>query len=211
MGSLRELIRQAEGAGPEGQRGKALLELAFAAARAHLDTARRGLDVELTWPAASPIPALRVIRDVEAYHVAVQGSLGDLVSAHLDHALDAFFSFAEQPQKEAVQHGVKTLVQVDLQSFVDRDEPGESIAGTSFVVPERDDLLRADVRCWKYHLEEDLFAGHDTVVAYLLRTSEIDRSRTDLVGLVGFASQPVHMPAYVDEVVRLWKKLEAEP
>lgn len=174
---------------------KERLDLLLMAGKAKIRAYREEINEQFINPGAVDrvqIPGIRAIRYIEQYHVASKSGFNEQVSAHMERAIDAFFSIGgkDQSTKQAVQTGVKSLISTGLSAFIGATEAGESEARTYVVVPENNAFIRADVYAWKYNFSDNaLGANSDTATAYVLCKSVIDHNKLAIDELIYLVSE----------------------
>jgi hypothetical protein len=195
MGSITKMLQNISGADDDAKERKEQLEMLLKLARAKIETYKDKINMNFSNPGTIDkiqIPGNRAMRYIEQYHVVTKEGLSDKVSAHLDAAIDAFFSIGSEnvDTKKAVQGGVKSLISTALSGFIGSTEAGESEEIIYIVVPENNAFVRADIACWKYHFEQHKFIDQaDTAIAYVLCKSVIDHTKITLDELIYLATE----------------------
>ncbi|WP_335956446.1 hypothetical protein [Acinetobacter bereziniae] len=197
MGSITNAIKEITNADADAKLIKERLEILLTAAKAKIQLYKSEINENFTNPDQvnkKQIPGLRAIRYIEQYHVASSHSFNDVVSNHLDRAIDAFFSIGVDgtDTRNAIKGGIKALIQTALSAFVGNTSSGETEQKFYLVIPENNAFVRIDISCWKYTFDQTkVFADHDSAVAYVICKSVIDHTKLQIDELIYLTSEAI--------------------
>lgn len=197
MGSIHNAIKEITNEDADAKIIKERLEILLTAAKAKIQLYKAEINENFTNPDQvnkKQIPGLRAIRYIEQYHVASSHSFNDVVTNHLDRAIDAFFSIGVEgtDTRSSIKGGISALIQTALSAFVGTTAAGETEQKFYLVIPENNAFVRVDIACWKYTFDQTkVFANHDSAVAYVLCKSVIDHTKLQLDELIYLTSEAI--------------------
>ncbi|CEL58559.1 hypothetical protein RSOLAG1IB_08634 [Rhizoctonia solani AG-1 IB] len=167
------------------------------------------------------IPGNRAIRWAREYTVDVTEG----ASTNVNTIVDGFFAVGkaatdpdEDPKKKKdnVVEGFKSIVNGSLKAFIGNAEAGEHEEEKFFVFVQHNAIIRIDVRLWRYNFSSDggAIAGKKNVLCYIICASVVDRAALTFDEMIYLLSEHAgddKVEAYIDDLARIWKKMEILP
>jgi hypothetical protein len=164
---------------------KERLALLLATARGKLDKFELELNEMFRNPASMEgvqIVGDRAFEQYKIYSINITQS----PASDIKQVLEKFF----QGTENGVKDGILGLVEIGLNTVLGNRIVGESEQSMFFIVPDRLNLLRVDVKCWRYNFSsKDIINDAENAFCYIFTKSIIDHTKLTADELVYFISR----------------------
>jgi hypothetical protein len=107
-------------------------------------------------------------------------------AANIKEVLDKFF----QGTESSILDGIKGLIEIGLNTILGNRIAGESEQSMFFIIPDRLNLVRVDVRVWRYNFSStDIIDTIENAFCYIFTKSIIDHKKLTPDELIYFISR----------------------
>ncbi len=124
----------------------------------------------------------RAIEQYKMYSVDVEQT----PTSQITDVIKKFFEGTDA----AIQGGIIGLVELGLNTVLGNRTAGETEQSLFFIIPDKLNLIRVDVKVWRYNFtSKDIYADIDNAVCYIFTKSIIDHTTLTADELIYFISR----------------------
>lgn len=164
---------------------KEQLTLLLATARGKLGEFELELNEMFRNPASQEGVQIIGNRAFEQYKI-YSVNISQTPAGNIKEVLDKFFQGTEQ----SILDGIKGLIEIGLNTILGNRIAGETEESMFFIIPDRLNLVRVDVRVWRYNFtSSDIIDSIENAFCYIFTKSIIDHKKLTPDELIYFISR----------------------